>query len=240
MVPDVLSGSALGCTADSRRAAEAGHPDESVHRRQVHATTPALPSQSWRTFLTNHASQMMAADFFVVPTVTFRLLVVLVILAHDRGRNVHVAVTNHPPAAWTARQRRNAFPEDQVPHYLVHDRDGAFAAVATTIAGMGIQTVRTAPSSPWQNAYIDRNDVDPRCRLECGDHVRTRPRLYELSPHSSRYEHPTDDCWNQVEPADTREVGGRRCICNDDHAPDVRPRSSLASVARSSRRSLGW
>jgi putative transposase len=60
------------------------------------------PPQSWRTFLTNHASQMMAADFFVVPTITFRLLFVLVILAHDRRRIVHVAVTNHPTAAWTA------------------------------------------------------------------------------------------------------------------------------------------
>ncbi len=73
----------------------------------------------------------------------------LVILAHDRRRIVHVAVTNHPTATWTAQQLRNAFPEDQAPHYLVHDRDGAFAAGAATLAGMGIQTVRTAPSSPW-------------------------------------------------------------------------------------------
>ena len=57
------------------------------------------PSQTWRTFLTNHASQIMAADLFVVPTVTFRLLFVLVILGHDRRRIVHVAVTAHPTAA---------------------------------------------------------------------------------------------------------------------------------------------
>ena len=57
------------------------------------------PSQSWRTFLTNHRGQIMAADFFVVPTVTFRLLVVLVVLAHDRRRIVHIAVTAHPTAA---------------------------------------------------------------------------------------------------------------------------------------------
>jgi putative transposase len=63
---------------------------------------PRPPSQTWRTFLTNHASQIMAADLFVVPTVTFRLLFVLVILAHDRRRIVHVAVTEHPTAAWTA------------------------------------------------------------------------------------------------------------------------------------------
>jgi hypothetical protein len=60
------------------------------------------PSQTWRTFLTNYANQIMAADFFVVPTVTFRLLFVLVILQHDRWGIVHVAVTDHPTAAWTA------------------------------------------------------------------------------------------------------------------------------------------
>jgi putative transposase len=73
------------------------------------------PSQTWRTFLTNHASQIMAADLFVVPTITFRLLFVLIMLAHDRRRLVHVAVTAHPTAAWTAQQLRNAFPENNAP-----------------------------------------------------------------------------------------------------------------------------
>jgi len=101
----------------------------------------------------------MAADFFVVPTVTFRLLFVLVVLAHDRRRITHVAVTAHPTAAWTAQQLRNAFPEDQAPRYLVHDRDGAFASVAATIAHMNIEAVRTAPRSPWQNAYVELKSV---------------------------------------------------------------------------------
>ena len=127
------------------------------------------PSQSWRTFPTSHANQIMAADFFVVPTLTFRLLFVLVILAHDRRRIVHVAVTNHPTAAWTAQQLRTAFPEDQAPHYLLHDRDGAFAAVTTTLAGMNVQTVRTAPRSPWQNAHVER--VIGSIRRECLIHV---------------------------------------------------------------------
>ena len=69
------------------------------------------PSQTWRTFLTNHASQIMAADLFVVPTITFHLLFVLVILGHDRRRIVHVAITEHPTAAWTAQQLRHAFPK---------------------------------------------------------------------------------------------------------------------------------
>jgi transposase InsO family protein len=130
---------------------------------------PPSPSQSWRTFLTNHAGQIMAADFFVVPTVTFRLLFVLVVLAHDRRRIVHVAVTDNPTAAWTAQQLRNAFPDDQGPKYLLHDRDSAFAAVATTIAHMNIDVVRTAPRPPWQNAYVER--VIGSIRRECLDHV---------------------------------------------------------------------
>jgi putative transposase len=130
---------------------------------------PRPPSQTWRTFLTNHARQIMAADLFVVPTVTFRLLFVLVILAHDRRRIVHVAVAAHPTAAWTAQQLRNAFPENEAPRYLLHDRDTVFADVATTTAGMNTQAVRTAPRSPWQNAYVER--VIGSIRRECLDHV---------------------------------------------------------------------
>ena len=111
----------------------------------------------------------MAADLFVVPTVTFRLLFVLVILEHDRRRIVHVAVTEHPTAAWTAQQLRNAFSENDAPRYLLHDRDSVFADVATTIAGMNTQAVRTAPRSPWQNAHVER--VIGSIRRECLDHV---------------------------------------------------------------------
>ena len=80
-----------------------------------------------------------------------------------------MAVTDHPTAAWTAQQLRNAFPENEAPGYLLHDRDGVFAEVATTIAGMNIQAVRTAPRSPWQNAYVER--VIGSIRRECLDHV---------------------------------------------------------------------
>ena len=73
------------------------------------------PSQTWRTFLRNHVGQIVAADFFVVPTATYRLLFVLVLLAHDRRRIRHVAVTAHPTAAWTAQQLREAFPWDAAP-----------------------------------------------------------------------------------------------------------------------------
>src|SRR5262249_50231041 len=105
------------------------------------------PSQSWRTFLTNHIHQIMAADFFVVPTATGRLLFVLVMLAPHRRRVVHLAVTAHPTAAWTALQLREAFPWDHAPRYVIRDRDLAFAAVGVTARAMDITEVLTAPAT---------------------------------------------------------------------------------------------
>jgi transposase InsO family protein len=82
---------------------------------------------------------------------------------------VHVAVTDHPTSAWTAQQLRNAFPHDETPSYLLHDRDAAFAAAAGTIAAMQIEDAVTAPRSPWQNAYVER--FIGSIRRECLDHV---------------------------------------------------------------------
>jgi putative transposase len=127
------------------------------------------PSQTWRTFLANHAQQIAAADFFVVPTATCRLLFVLVILAHERRRVVHIAVTDHPTAAWTAQQLREAFPWNAAPRYVVHDRDSAFYAWTTTAAAMGIEEILTAPRSPWQNASAER--LIGSIRRECLDHI---------------------------------------------------------------------
>src|SRR5438132_11816362 len=127
------------------------------------------PSQTWRTFLANHLEQIAAADFFVVPTATCRMLFVLVILAHERRRIVHVAVTAHPTAAWTAQQLREAFPWNESPRYLVHDRDTAFEGWATTARAIGIDEVITAAHSPWQNAYAER--LIESIRRECLDHI---------------------------------------------------------------------
>ena len=127
------------------------------------------PSQTWRTFLANHVGQIVAADFFVVPTATGRLLFVLVMLAHERRRLLHVAVTEHPTAAWTGQQLRDAFPWDQAPRYVLRDRDHAFDGWADTAKAMGIEEVLTAPRSPWQNAFVER--FIGSARRECLDHV---------------------------------------------------------------------
>jgi len=84
------------------------------------------PSQTWRTFLKNHAKDLVSADFFVVPTITFQLLFVFVILDHDRRRPIHFALTSNPTAEWTARQLLEAFPWDNAPRYLLRDRDGIY------------------------------------------------------------------------------------------------------------------
>jgi hypothetical protein len=84
------------------------------------------PSQTWRTFLENHLKTMVSIDFFTVPTIRFQVLYVFLVLAHDRRRNVHFNVTAHPTAEWTGQQLREAFPFEQIPRYLLRDRDGIF------------------------------------------------------------------------------------------------------------------
>jgi putative transposase len=104
-----------------------------VNSRDVNGESTVGCAAHSRELLKLGISVGEAADLFVVPTVTFRLLFVLVILAHDQRRIVHVAVTEHPTAAWTAQQLRNAFSENESPQYLLHDRDSFFAHVATTM-----------------------------------------------------------------------------------------------------------
>src|SRR5712691_3858993 len=128
------------------------------------------PSQTWRTFLTNHVTSLVSMDFFTVPTLTGRVLFVLVLLTHHRRRIVHLAVTEHPTAVWTAQQIIEAFPNDTAPRWLLRDRDAIYGAVfRRRAAGMGITELITSPSSPWQNPYAER--LIGSLRRECLDHV---------------------------------------------------------------------
>ena len=128
------------------------------------------PSQTWRTFLDNHLQDIVAIDFFTVPTATFRVLYCFVVLCHDRRKVVHFNVTEHPTAAWTAQQIVEAFPWDEAPKYLIRDRDSIYGAEFTKrIKSMGIEQVRTAFRSPWQSPYVER--LIGSIRRECLDHV---------------------------------------------------------------------
>ena len=127
------------------------------------------PSQTWRTFLKNHVSQLVSVDFFVVPTLTFRVLWVFVVLAHDRRQILHVNVTANPTAEWTAQQIRNAFPWDTAPRFLLRDRDGTYGPTfRACLKAMEIDEALTAPRSPWQNPYVER--LIGSLRRECLDH----------------------------------------------------------------------
>jgi len=128
------------------------------------------PSQSWKTFLRNHAEGIASVDFFVVPTAGFKLLYAFVVLGHGRHNLVHVAVTNSPTADWVARQISEAFPWETAPKYLVRDRDGAYGeAFRRRLGAMGVRDRPTAPRSPWQDAYVER--LIGSIRRECLDHL---------------------------------------------------------------------
>ena len=128
------------------------------------------PSQSWKTFLKNHAVGIASVDFFLAPAAAFRLLYALVILGHDRRQLVHIAVTTSPTADWVTRQISEAFPWDTAPRFLIRDRDGAYGQVfKRRIKAMGIRDSPTAPRSPWQNGHVER--LIGSIRRECLDHM---------------------------------------------------------------------
>src|SRR3979411_3144924 len=127
-------------------------------------------SQTWRTFLDNHAAGVAATDFLIAPTVGFKLLFVLVILRHQRRRLISLSVTANPTAEWIARQITDAFPWNEAPDYLIRDRDGSYGHVVTRrLAAMGIRDHPTAPRSPWQNGHAER--LIGSIRRECLDHI---------------------------------------------------------------------
>ena len=128
------------------------------------------PSQSWRTFLTNHAKDIVSVDFFTVPTGTFRVLYVFLVLYNERRRIVHFNVTDSPTAFWIGQQIVEAFPWDTATRYLLRDRDGKYGEdFIRRVESMGIKEVLIAVRSPWQNPYVER--IIGSIRRECVDHV---------------------------------------------------------------------
>jgi putative transposase len=157
--------------------------ETSVSKYMIRRRRP--PSQTWRTFLENHVKSMVSVDFFTVPTIRFQILYVFLVLAHDRRRIVHFAVTAHPTAEWTTQQLREAFPWDTAPRYLLRDRDRIFGHdFVEQVKAIGIKQVLSAPRSPWQRAYVER--VIGTIRRECLDHVIVFNQT-SLSRHLGRF-----------------------------------------------------
>jgi putative transposase len=138
---------------------------------ETYRVRPLRPSSPrWKTFLKNHMQELVALGFFVVPTVTYKVLFVLLILAHERRRVVHVNITEHPTALGTAQQVAEAFPWDEASRYLLRDLDWIYgASFRQRVQHMGIKEVLIAPRSPWQNPYVER--LIGSIRRECLDHV---------------------------------------------------------------------
>jgi putative transposase len=150
------------------------------------------PSQTWRTFLNSHSKQLASIDFFTVPTISFRILYVFLVLAHERRRVVHFNVTSHPTAEWTSQQLLQAFPYDCAPQYIIRDRDCIYGVdVQRQLKDMGISQVLTAPRSPWQSPYVERligsirRDLDHILTIN-EESLRATLRSYFSYYHDSR------------------------------------------------------
>src|SRR3954463_10504102 len=114
-----------GFTANSRCSAS---PFPSALYRASCAGSLGRPTKTWSTFLRNHVGQMVSMDLFTVPTITMRILFVLIVLEHDRRKVLHFNVTEHPTGAWTAQQIVEAFADREAAHYLIRDRDSRYSA----------------------------------------------------------------------------------------------------------------
>jgi len=143
---------------------------ESTVLRYLPKKPKRTTGQHWKTFLKNHSAEIVSMDFLVVPTITFRLLYVLVFLSHERRKIIHINVTDHPTSAWTSHQLTNAFYDEEIPKFLIRDRDKIFGRVfSESVSALGIRPILTAYRSPWQNGYVER--VIGSIRRECLDHL---------------------------------------------------------------------
>ena len=161
--------------------------ESTVAKYMIRHSNP--PSQTWRTFLENHTDCIAGIDFFTVPTATFRILYVFIVLSHDRRHIVHFNVTAHPTAIWTAQQLVEAFPFESAPRYLLRDRDSIYGdQFRHRVKSLGIKEVLTAPRSPWQNPYVER--IIGSIRRECLNHViiiNERHLRRQLKSYSTYY-----------------------------------------------------
>jgi putative transposase len=159
--------------------------------------SPAAPDgkprrdQRWSTFLKNHAAGIIACDFCVVASATFRTLYLFVVMEHASRRIIHLNVTAHPSAAWTLQQLREAIPSDHTYRFILHDRDAIFSSgLDDSLARLGLEVIETPVQSPQANALCER--LIGTLRRECLDWViplteeHLRETLRSWLPHYNR------------------------------------------------------
>jgi len=182
--------------------------------RPKHRRSPS--DQTWRTFLQNHTQALIAVDFFAVPTATFRVLYVFLVLAHERRKVLHFNITEAPSAHWTAQQMVEAFPYTIPPHYLLRDRDAIYGADFTQrVESLGLEQKLIAPRSPWQNPMVERmigsirREVLDHLIVLSGRHLHQVLSDYLAYYHQDRSHQSLDqDCplYRPVEPADQGDI----------------------------------
>jgi transposase InsO family protein len=171
-----------------------------VSPRTVRKYLPKLPAapggnrrgdQRWTTFLKNHAQAIVACDFCVVASATFRLLYVLVVMEHASRRLIHLNVTTHPTAAWTLQQLREAIPSDHTYRFILHDHDAIFSPrFDESLAHLDLEIITTPVRSPQANALCER--LIGTLRRECLDWMipltedHLRRTLWSWLPHYNR------------------------------------------------------
>jgi transposase InsO family protein len=127
-----------------------------------------VTTQRWQTFVRNHAQAIVACDFCVVVTATFRLLYVFVVMEHATRRILHINVTAYPTASWTLQQLREAIPADHAYRCLIHDRDSIFSQqLDHSIRHLGLRVLKTPVRTPQANALCER--LIGTLRRECVD-----------------------------------------------------------------------
>ena len=177
--------STLGRTAHPREILKLGL---DVSQRTVGRLMPRRakpPSQTWRTFLQNHVADLVSVDFFVVPTVTFRVLYVFVVLLHHRRRVALFNVADSPTAAWMAQQIVEAFPHDSAPRFLLRQ-------FRRRVKSIGVAEVLTTLRSPWQDPFAERQigtiqrELLSHVIVFNEGHLRRRLRSYFRYYHGSR------------------------------------------------------
>jgi transposase InsO family protein len=185
---------------------------------------PNVPPQGWMTFVRNHAKAIIAADFFVVVTATFRFVYVLVVMEIETRRVLHFNVTRHPTAEWTMQQFRECVIGDEGYKSIVHDRDSIYSSeVDSLLRALGLRVLKTPYRAPQANAFCER--LIGSVRRECldfmipinEDHVRWTMKEWtthynKSRPHSSLGPGIPDPNVQK------KELQGKRlCIPKDQH-----------------------
>ncbi len=180
--------------------------ESTVAKYRVRTRKPSSPT--WKTFLQNHLHELEAVDFFTVPTVTFRVLHVFVVLSLDRRRVLHFHVTTRPSAEWTAQQVIDAFPFATATRFLMRDRDGIYGEYfRRRVKSMGFEVVIIAPRSPWQNPFVERLIGSIRC--ERLDHVIAFNEWHLLRILRSYFEYYHESRTHTIENASRTTDGNR-------------------------------